>query len=456
MSTPSNDETFLSHPRDYVGHPLRGIGAARRVLFMPGLGLGLGDQFMCIPLIQSLRDRFRHARIDLVTGFPQFWNHHAPDAVRVYASASIHADALKAMCCGQRYDLAIVGYVPGALNGFAEAACPTIFCAGSDLARFRAFYTSEGRCFEIPLTATKSCLNEAHRFTALFEDFGIVAQATAPPGSHLDRIADAPELSGARVLLHPGTGKPYKCWPLANWRELARLLGRRGARVVVSSGIGEADYALAERVSTAGTTVTQLPQVPLAEFLDRLAEVDVVVSADTFLPHAVTMMPRPLSYALYGPTDPLRFCPWGSRHFFGSIEASPSAVVQALDTLLRAAGARTEAVSAGDAAALVRAAAALVERLTQLESVHPVSCALCLESLRLHLAAFHDALSHDARPVLWGDEALYRRIFAMAGAAPLTVLAEAFAGSPALRGAQLLLDRALLAAPTRCAAGIGG
>ena len=118
--------------------------------------------------------------------------------------------------------------------------------------------------------------------------------------------------SGERpvALINPGAGWGAKRWPVERYGEVARGLMARGLRVLVNAGPGEepmADVIVKEASGAA---------IPLAMSLDHLIaltrRVALCVAGDTGPLHLACALRRPV-VGIYGPTDPSRNGPYGTR-----------------------------------------------------------------------------------------------------------------------------------------------
>jgi heptosyltransferase-1 len=127
--------------------------------------------------------------------------------------------------------------------------------------------------------------------------------------SWCDRLLAA---SGTRAhaLINPGAGWGAKRWPVERYALVARGLIARGFRVVVNAGPGEesmADLIVKEASSAA---------IPLAMSLDQLIavtrRVSLCIAGDTGPLHLACALGRPV-VGIYGPTDPGRNGPYGTR-----------------------------------------------------------------------------------------------------------------------------------------------
>ena len=112
------------------------------------------------------------------------------------------------------------------------------------------------------------------------------------------------------VLLNPGGGWQSKQWPAEEHGALARALGERGLRSLVTFGPGE--EPLAERVvaASSGTAVLSFP-TSLLEYVELARRAALVVGADTGPLHIACALGTPV-VGLYGPTDPLRNGPFAA------------------------------------------------------------------------------------------------------------------------------------------------
>jgi heptosyltransferase-1 len=107
------------------------------------------------------------------------------------------------------------------------------------------------------------------------------------------------EITRSVLLLH-GTTWPAKHYPEVMWQELIALALKDGCDVQVVFGSAE-EERLARRLERAGARV--LPSRSLAELLEHIRSVGVVIGVDTGLCHVAAALDRPV-IGLYGPTDP--------------------------------------------------------------------------------------------------------------------------------------------------------
>lgn len=116
------------------------------------------------------------------------------------------------------------------------------------------------------------------------------------------------------VVLHPVAKWDSKLWPLAQWVELAKLLGEQGVRLVVSgSRDDQAIGRLIARRSGVRELVDLTGRTRLKELAALLSMAGAVVCTDTGVMHLAAAMGTKVA-ALFGPTAPWRTGPSGVGH----------------------------------------------------------------------------------------------------------------------------------------------
>ena len=119
-----------------------------------------------------------------------------------------------------------------------------------------------------------------------------------------------PAASGQRaVLINPGAGWGAKRWPVERYAAAARGLLDRGLRVLVNAGPGE--EALAEGIVRAADGATAL-SCTLEQLIALTRRVSLAIAGDTGPLHLACALGRPV-VGIYGPTDPSRNGPFGTR-----------------------------------------------------------------------------------------------------------------------------------------------
>jgi heptosyltransferase-1 len=119
-----------------------------------------------------------------------------------------------------------------------------------------------------------------------------------------------PATGGQRaVLINPGAGWGAKRWPVERYAAAARGLLDRGLRVLVNAGPGE--EALAEGIVRAADGATAL-SCTLEQLIALTRRVSLAIAGDTGPLHLACALGRPV-VGIYGPTDPSRNGPFGTR-----------------------------------------------------------------------------------------------------------------------------------------------
>jgi heptosyltransferase-1 len=138
----------------------------------------------------------------------------------------------------------------------------------------------------------------------------------APPMLPVDPAADtwADEILHAggnrpAVLINPGAGWGAKRWPLERYADVAQGLISRGFQVLVNTGPGEEPLADAILAKAASATWIHCSLGHLIAITRRVA---LLVAGDTGPLHLACALGRPV-VGIYGPTDPSRNGPYGTR-----------------------------------------------------------------------------------------------------------------------------------------------
>lgn len=111
------------------------------------------------------------------------------------------------------------------------------------------------------------------------------------------------------VLINPGAGWGAKRWPTERYAAVAQGFIDRGCQVLVNAGPGEERLADAIVRSTAGATALSGTLGQLIALTRRIA---LCVAGDTGPLHLACALGRPV-VGIYGPTDPSRNGPFGTR-----------------------------------------------------------------------------------------------------------------------------------------------
>jgi len=157
---------------------------------------------------------------------------------------------------------------------------------------------------------------------------------------------------GAFALLSPGAGWGAKQWPAERYGAVARGLDGGGLKSLVNFGPGEEELALAVERASGGAAQALACTLPQLIALSRRASL--FVGGDTGPLHLAAALRVPV-VGIYGPTNPARNGPFGTRSIVlrspasitsysrraqtdeGLLEITPQQVLDAAQQLLRSA-----------------------------------------------------------------------------------------------------------------------
>jgi heptosyltransferase-1 len=112
------------------------------------------------------------------------------------------------------------------------------------------------------------------------------------------------------VLMNPGAGWGAKRWPVERYAVVAEGFAERGMRVLVNAGPGEEPLAEAIAAATGGRAEAIVPT--LSQLIAVTRRIALCVAGDTGPLHLACALGRPV-VGIYGPTDPGRNGPFGTR-----------------------------------------------------------------------------------------------------------------------------------------------
>lgn len=277
----------------------------------------LGDVIHALPSAAALRDTFPGARIDwvvegkwgrLLKGNPDVTNVVVLDrGKRGGFRAAVRQLRSAAYTCAIDFQ----ALYKSALLAFASGAPRRI--------GFKSSYAREG--LAAALYTDRLNPRGAHKVDHNFTLAACAGAREMKPRFPLviepeDKERVARELSGKGIgdffVLNPGGGWLSKCWPASRYGELhGKIAERFGWRGVITFGPGEEN--LARQVAfAAGTSAPVAIPLGLGPLMALLRSAKFVVSADTGPLHLAAALGAPI-VGLYGPTDPSRNGPYGSR-----------------------------------------------------------------------------------------------------------------------------------------------
>jgi heptosyltransferase-1 len=112
------------------------------------------------------------------------------------------------------------------------------------------------------------------------------------------------------AILNPGAGWGAKRWPAERYGEVARGLAKLGLRSVLNYGPGEEELVRVAESASGGTA--QAMKCTLTELIAWTRRARIFVGGDTGPLHLAAGLRVPV-VAIFGPTDPARNGPYGTR-----------------------------------------------------------------------------------------------------------------------------------------------
>lgn len=115
---------------------------------------------------------------------------------------------------------------------------------------------------------------------------------------------------GDFAILNPGAGWGAKRWPAVRYGEVARELAKLGLRSILNYGPGEEE--LVRTTEAAGGGAAQAMNCSITELIALTRRARLFIGGDTGPLHLAAGLRIPV-LAIYGPTDPTRNGPYGTR-----------------------------------------------------------------------------------------------------------------------------------------------
>jgi heptosyltransferase-1 len=126
---------------------------------------------------------------------------------------------------------------------------------------------------------------------------------------------------GEYAILNPGAGWGAKRWPAQRYGEVARQLAKDGLRCLVNFGPGEEE--LFQEVNAASGGVVRPTKASITGLIALTRRARLFIGGDTGPMHLAAALQVPV-VAIFGPTDPARNGPYGTRSIVLRNPASPT------------------------------------------------------------------------------------------------------------------------------------
>jgi heptosyltransferase I len=136
------------------------------------------------------------------------------------------------------------------------------------------------------------------------------ARVNLPMDTEAEHWAD--EMVGRErfCLISPGGGWGAKVWPAERFGRVAAELGRKGVRTVVNASVHGSEES--SGVVAASEGAARAVNCSISQLIALARRAGVVIAGDTGPLHLAAALERPV-VAIFGPTDPARNGPYGTR-----------------------------------------------------------------------------------------------------------------------------------------------
>ena len=266
--------------------------------FLVFRGGALGDILLTLPVLRTLRDKDTSAFVELVAPFPgallaQYGGAHSLCDLSSAAFVSLFAD-----------DVSLDGALRERLR---EVDCVISYLSDPKRTLRTKIENCGSRFISGPFRLNEQRLPASVQLAEPLGELGLVVVDPAPR-----LFLKRQFLSGTRAFFHVGSGSSAKNWSAASWSALAAKLEEQFDELLLVSG--EAD-----EVSTAeflrsyrGSKLKVRSNLPILDLADELATADLFIGHDTGVTHLAAALAVP-TIALFGPTDPMIWCPLGEN-----------------------------------------------------------------------------------------------------------------------------------------------
>jgi len=138
-----------------------------------------------------------------------------------------------------------------------------------------------------------------------------------------ERIAQRLKEAGGGdfAILNPGAGWGAKRWPAERYGCVAKALDREGVRAIINYGPGEEELACEAETESQGAA--KAIKCSITELIALTRRAKLFVGGDTGPMHLAAALRIP-AVAIFGPTDPARNGPYGTRSIVLRSPASPT------------------------------------------------------------------------------------------------------------------------------------
>lgn len=298
----------------------------------------IGDTILTVPFLRNLRRAYPHARIDVLVG-PQSGEVLAGcpyiNELITYDTTRFHkydsgegkarsfwsyVEQLKK----RKYDTAFL-----LKRSFSSAALALLIGCKNRIGygtAWRSLMLTKPVPWDPAIHEVESTLDVLREAGIEVADTDLEAWISAEEERAVRKIVPQLATNKRKVLFHAAAAHPNKEYPLEHWAVVMKELAKKEQILPFFTGSSQ-DFLTYERLIGLASMegVNCAGKLSLRESMALLAAMDLSICTDSGPSHLSAAVGTP-TLAVFGPTDPERWRPWGSKHealFDSSLSCRP-------------------------------------------------------------------------------------------------------------------------------------
>ncbi len=286
----------------------------------------IGDTILTVPFLRNLREAYPNAKIDVLVG-PQsgevlqgcpyinelicydttrfhkydsgagkprsFWSYVSELKERKYDTAFV----LK-----RSWSAALLPLLIGCRNRIGYGSPP------------RSLFLTTAVKWNPSIHEVESTLDVLRAADIPIVNTEMESWISASEQSQIEELVPELKSRKPKILFHAAAAHPDKMYPLENWAEVMRGLCESGEYLAFHAGSAQDTKMYEELDRTSGIeAINTSGKLSLQQSMALLANMDLAICTDSGPAHLSAAAGTP-TLALFGPTDPERWAPWGTKN----------------------------------------------------------------------------------------------------------------------------------------------